>query len=173
MHVPRAKRKGVSSGESADTGLFELKELLERQMADFSLGSSRHCRHDESWVWITRGSETLEEYTNRKDDELEGMNERLSNKLRCLRVGCGLSKHHISSGPSANRNSQAVPNSQGAAMPRATPGNRIRMAYGAYIQLLNCVKHKAPVRQVRDVCLNLSDQSEVQVTQWHHNGSIW
>ena len=37
-------------------------------------------------------------------------------------------KHRISSGPSANRNSHAVPSGQGAAMPRATPGNRTRMA---------------------------------------------
>ena len=43
-------------------------------------------------------------------------------------VGWLWAKHHISSGPSANRNSHAVPSGQGAAMPRATPGNRTRMA---------------------------------------------
>ena len=41
---------------------------------------------------------------------------------------CLWAKHHSSSGPSANRNSHAVPSGQGAAMPRATPGNRTRMA---------------------------------------------
>ena len=41
-----------------------------------------------------------------------------------LLAGCGLST--IFSGPSANRNSHAVPS--GRAMPRATPGNRTRMA---------------------------------------------
>ena len=40
-------------------------------------------------------------------------------------VGCGLSTN---SGPSANRNSHTVPSGQGAAMPRATPGNRTRPA---------------------------------------------
>ena len=43
-------------------------------------------------------------------------------------VGWLWAKHHISCGPSANRNSHAVPSGQGAAMPRATPGNRTRMA---------------------------------------------
>ena len=36
--------------------------------------------------------------------------------------------HRCSSGPSVNGNSHAVPSDQGAAMPRATPGNRTRMA---------------------------------------------
>ena len=49
----------------------------------------------------------------------------LSNSLR---VGWLWAKHHISCGPSANRNSHAVPSGQGVAMPRATPGNRTRMA---------------------------------------------
>ena len=44
-----------------------------------------------------------------------------------MMVGWLWAKHHISSGPSANRNSHAVPSGQGAAMPRATPGNRTRM----------------------------------------------
>ena len=42
-------------------------------------------------------------------------------------VGWLWAKHHISSGPSANRNSHSVPSGQGAAMPRATPGYRTRM----------------------------------------------
>lgn len=75
------KRRRPESGETAETGMEVVKEMIERQMAEFSKlrdefqGIADSIKTELGTLKVR--VKDLEEHTNRKDAELDSMNQRL------------------------------------------------------------------------------------------------